>query len=547
MQDGKAKETSERAAHFDREDWLKRLRALNPWADGLDIDAESEEFRSARRAASLERWQAGQEAWNSWAEAMLALDIEAKDEVILLTLGAADFASHLFIATADFSGFRFPGQASYGGATFSGEAWFVGAEFASEAWFYKAVFREEVRFDHAVFAGEARFDGSKFFNAARFGGASFVGRAWFDFATFTGSAWFDATTFESVAFFGQAKFLDQARFEGTTFLSMACLSSTTFKGFTSFSFARFLNDLHGNSADFNQATFNGPVTFARAEFHRAAVFTSIHSKVAFSLAGATFARTPDFIEAAFHHPPRLDDCELAPPISESQIFESAEGDDFPLDPRPAGLLRCFALARDGHEHARLRKLRAMAADGKDHENELLFNAYEIAARRFWVDKPWPPAKAARFWLGWLYGLVSNTGRSIVRPLAAWALTILLFWGVFFFCTTDREVRRHDGHCHLDYQSTLQPSDIAAAERRMLTGPSGQALALSIRNAIVLDRSDPATSRRMFGCLYGMTGTETSALPVIPPSVTLLSGLQSIISGALLFLVGLGVRNMFRLK
>lgn len=43
----------------------------------------------------------------------------------------------------------------------------------------------------------------------------------------------------------------------------------------------------------------------------------------------------------------------------------------------------------------------------------------------------------------------------------------------------------------------------------------------------------------------MTGN--GALPVVPPSVTLLSGLQSIISAALLFLTGLGVRNMFRLK
>lgn len=189
----------------------------------------------------------------------------------------------------------------------------------------------------------------------------------------------------------------------------------------------------------------------------------------------------------------------------------------------------------------------MAADGKDHENELIFNAYEIAARRFWVDKPWPPTKVGRFWLGWLYGLISDTGRSIARPLAAWAITILIFWCVFFFFTTDREVHHHDGGCHADYRATLLSSEVAAAERRALTGPLGEALMLAIRNATVIDRTDPASLRRMYGCLYGMTGNGAGALPVVPPSVTLLSGLQSIISAALLFLTVLGVRNMFRLK
>lgn len=52
---------------------------------------------------------------------------------------------------------------------------------------------------------------------------------------------------------------------------------------------------------------------------------------------------------------------------------------------------------------------------------------------------------------------------------------------------------------------------------------------------------------MFGCLYGMVGQGASALPVIPPAVALLSAIQTIIAGLFIFLFGLGVRNMFRLK
>lgn len=47
--------------------------------------------------------------------------------------------------------------------------------------------------------------------------------------------------------------------------------------------------------------------------------------------------------------------------------------------------------------------------------------------------------------------------------------------------------------------------------------------------------------------YGMAGKESAAQPVIPSSVMLLSALQSILSAVLLFLAGLGVRNMFRMK
>lgn len=191
----------------------------------------------------------------------------------------------------------------------------------------------------------------------------------------------------------------------------------------------------------------------------------------------------------------------------------------------------------------------MAADGKDHENELLFNAHEIAARRFWIDKPgtlWRPG--ARFWLGWLYGAMSDYGRSIARPLLGWLLTVGLFWGVFLFGTTDKEALAHGRQCHPAHEAVDGPS---AAPRLALGGPAGQALILSFRNSIVIDRAEPSTSRRMYGCLYGMTGTgrggNGATLPVIPPVVTMLSALQSVLAAVFLFLAGLAVRNTFRIK
>lgn len=52
--------------------------------------------------------------------------------------------------------------------------------------------------------------------------------------------------------------------------------------------------------------------------------------------------------------------------------------------------------------------------------------------------------------------------------------------------------------------------------------------LAFRNPRVIDRSAAATSRRMYGCLYGMSGQGSAALPVIPLSVALLSALQAVV-------------------
>lgn len=75
--------------------------------------------------------------------------------------------------------------------------------------------------------------------------------------------------------------------------------------------------------------------------------------------------------------------------------------------------------------------------------------------------------------------------------------------------------------------------------------------LSFRNSIVIDRAEPSTSRRMYGCLYGVMGAGRAGsgvtLPVVPPVVTMLSALQSVLAAVLLFLAGLAVRNTFRLK
>jgi hypothetical protein len=61
------------AAGFDPIAWKEELFALNPWARGLTIEEDNAEFAAARQKATLARHAEGAEAWNGWANRMLAL------------------------------------------------------------------------------------------------------------------------------------------------------------------------------------------------------------------------------------------------------------------------------------------------------------------------------------------------------------------------------------------------------------------------------------------------------------------------------------------
>ena len=90
---------------------------------------------------TLALYEQGSDAWNAWAEKMLA------DRTALEAAGAwknaskAYFEEHSFDTEADFRGFIFPGDAGFGGGTFRGTAWFGLSVFNCSADFTNAVFQ----------------------------------------------------------------------------------------------------------------------------------------------------------------------------------------------------------------------------------------------------------------------------------------------------------------------------------------------------------------------------------------------------------------------
>ncbi|MEO1608926.1 MAG: hypothetical protein AAFR90_06175 [Pseudomonadota bacterium] len=98
------------------------------------------------------------------------------------------------------------------------------------------------------------------------------------------------------------------------------------------------------------------------------------------------------------------------------------------------------IERDVDAPAKFRELKHYAIRCEDSRSELAFHAEEIRSARWVTDWPWP--WPARFWLGYLFGIFSNFGRSIARPLLMWAVATVAFICIYL-------------SAHLDYDDHLK--------------------------------------------------------------------------------------------
>ncbi len=259
---------------------------------------------------------------------------------------------------------------------------------------------------------------------------------------------------------------------------------------------------------FVQTGFDGLTSFNNYLFKGNAIYRAAQVSRTFLLSGARFEQAPDFIQTRFEEAPRLDDIH----IKKSQRFRVARLDGiralFRSGAGPAifwraGLASVKALFKgDASLAARWRALKKLAVAAHHHNSELRFFKEEVLARRWLVDKPWH----ALFYFGLLYELLSDFGRSVLRPLLGWVL------------------------------------------------------GLSLRNALVLPGGGSVTRLdQIYACLYGIYGNTAAAYarpptplpacfqPVIPNAVALADVAQNLWSAIMLFLLLLALRNHFRIK
>jgi hypothetical protein len=510
---------------------------------------------------------------------------------------SARFTSASFEGVASFQGAPFQAGALFANAIFQNDAIFNGSTFQRGALFAGATFQARTWFANATFSGDVSFDGAAVKGNASFDGAAFTGNASFVDAAFTGDARFDSTTFFGYARFHFAVFSGYAWFESATFERIASFRSARFASASTFALCNFRQHVRFQASHFGADASFGAIRGERGFNMAGAVFEVVPDFIQ-----AHFEEAPrlDNLQVGWKLPrlKELDEEERGK-LNKRQRWQRhwlekspryrrvAEGADKKSDLR--------------NVPARWRALKRLAIQGHDTERELEFHARELRSQRFTEDWPLPLAFwRGRAWAGFFrfvsgcfYEWLSDFGRSLARPLlASWL--VLIAAAAFFLSQTEAlqrglalqgasyvggavQTARHavanEVPCYTPpppvevwrerwpwlHRSAPAGTNAATATNpshidgliepfRGQTGARAEALHLAVRNAfVVLDGSGEA-AHRTFGCLYGVElyGGSTP-MAIVPSAVSTVSAAQKLFSALMIFLFGLALRNMLKMK
>jgi hypothetical protein len=362
--------------------------------------------------------------------------------------------------------------------------------------FFSFHFPRGVDFSSATFSGEAKFES-----------ANFSAKADFTSATFSGMATFTGTQFNAGLDFQSATFSNKVDFQNTILVDPD-FRSVTFSDTANFRRARFIGALR---ADYSLATFSRAADFGSAAFNVEADFDSARFLGMINFRSVTFSNIADFTEATFSSSVHFVDAKFAtytifaearfegevPDFRGATMHEATEwhGVTWPEPPRSKenAQQQVYGYERLKQEMERLKK----------HDDEQRFFRRELRARRrlLWTS-PW------EWLLNFFYQASSDYGNSFKRPLF-W-LSVVFAAGAAIFASAPL-------YCGA-------PMPITLAARLSFANIF---LFLPNKREIMLDAN---TAR----CL------STATLQAV-------SAAQSLLGVVLLFLLGLALRNRFRMR
>jgi uncharacterized protein YjbI with pentapeptide repeats len=432
----------------------------------------------------IKRAEAGPRVWNAWA-------LEHRRDG---TSHDVDF-SGATLTVASFDDFIFPGAADFSGASFQRRVGFKRAKFAGVA-----------NFTRATFEGGAIFTSAQFHGDAFFLGAKFCARACLDRMRFRKDASLNNTEFRQSAYLAHTVFDSYANFRCAVFQSRLVLTNATFKGETRF-----------DRASINDGFFNSiSVTHHILTFRK-----------------ATFSKVPDFRASQFLAPPNMEGADVHYHVA-----------NFTNESRPLrAIYRLGERAGRAEDAAKFRRLKELSNSAKDHERELDFFAKELKAKRFYETRGFFPIV-----LSMAYQFLADFGKSIERPAFWLGLLTIFAGGILSFRYSPIDANAASGVLLLLVASLLFRLDGGKdpwASWMMLLGAisflwmcAPAALMLSLSNSVPFVGGKWVTSCEPIAAIRN--GCNFRGWPIV------LAGLQSAFSLLLLFLIGLGLRNRFRI-
>ncbi len=333
---------------------------------------------------------------------------------------------------------------------------------------------------------------------ARGGGERPRGLIDFQQTAFTRPANFEGFWFAEWVFLNHATFSGPAVFDHATFYGLAAFDFATFSGLAKFDFATF-----SEHAWFKGATFSGPAVFDFATFSKDASFNGATFSGGAWFNSATFSGGAWFNSATFYEIASFNfttferglgfaaaKFQTIPPnfngattVYEGTIWPDADG--WPAAPANAEAARDHSSSYE--------RLKKDAETHKKHRQEQFFFAKELECQQV-IDGPW------RGWPTKLYGILSGFGASIRRPLF-WLIGLWAVCGVAFENLTTLSTSRAWGFSAANLFDVLGArKNFFETEMKVMSG-----IAQTI-----------ATTETGFGLLF-------------------------------LFLIGLALRNRFRMK
>ena len=363
-------------------------------------------------------------------------------------------------------------------------------------------------FDSASFRAGASFVGASFGDTARFEGASFGVGASFVGASFGVGASFKGASFEDMTNFNGASFEDMASFEGASFgngadfaalspketeelwRSIGLTGKKTVARKTKAEASEMKSDAF-KSIFFAGASFKGDASFQGRRFLDATDFGMTKKDIAVLQPGGEKRVIPKGTPTRFFGVPNFHGCAL----HQNTSFDGAEF-KAPPSPEAARAYRTLKLAF-AQQHA-LRE-------------EQKFFRLEMQAEA-------GTARFPRKQLFRLYEACSDYGFSLRRPIGLWLITLVVLGALYGWQTA--------------------PPFILNNGQQMNWPVMLQWVQYTLINAVPLPGSE-LTLKELRGPLFGSTA----------PSLwlTVLEMLHKTISFVSLFLVGLALRNLFKMK
>ncbi|MEQ9326704.1 MAG: pentapeptide repeat-containing protein [Rhodospirillales bacterium] len=445
-----------------------------------------------------------------------------------------DLRNTLFLHHVHFEGFLFLSEIDIGNSVFEKSTSFANSEFLSDAVFVNSVFARFADFSKIKFYGSVGFQRSKFGDVSQFSDTNFYKSVNMKSVTFHDIIYTVRTKFEKNVYFRHSKFLSDSCFSHisveneidfedcefigelemiesnvkgsfslnnvvarddvtlvqSVFSGMLDLSNSIFFSKIDLSLCMFLSEINMiNSRVYGRASFRGGSSSQLGERHKQfSGVIDISESIFFDRADFSnreFLDSTSFYNAKFvNHVPEFADTKL----HEGTVWHGVE---WPKTPRHS--MQALEMA-DSYSHLR-RRSNAI----QDHEAEIDFFGRELRAKRAWKG-------GVSGLLITMYELSCSFGQSIIRPI---------LWLLFLFGAMPPIY-------HLVIQYTWDVS-VDVASMYMFSFKS------------------------LFGLLGFRRDISGQWFEELSLLIQVLSYFQTMLGGVFVFLLGLSLRNRFRIK